>query len=166
MLFFVTVFYFLFYVFYIFLLKQEMFLIVFTQQTNEIHNWYQTRPCSASSRRARMENSKKCTRTYGGSRNWPMRPVCELCRSLLPWQWYYFCSQLRLTTAVVLMVHVTTSWAPLGPGALAGFPPVAIDKSSRKRYHSRYRRRLKTLKTRSWKSSGPLVGPKVRPRGK
>ena len=63
-------------------------------------------------------------------------------------------------------IYPHTSAAPLGPSALAFFLPVAMERSSRNKYHSRYKRRLKMLKTRSWKSSGPFVGPKVRPRGK
>ena len=58
------------------------------------------------------------------------------------------------------------SSAPLGPGGVAFLRPVAIAKSSRKRYHSRYNLRPKMVKTSSWKSSGPFVGPKVNPLGK
>ena len=65
-------------------------------------------------------------------------------------QRYYFCPQLqRALCSRSESGHVTTSWAPLGPGARAGLPPVAIDRSSRKRYHSRYNLREKMLKTRS-----------------
>jgi hypothetical protein len=42
---------------------------------------------------------------------------------------------------------------------------VAIPRSSKNRNQSLYSRRLKTINTSSWKSSGPFVGPKVKPRG-
>ena len=56
-------------------------------------------------------------------------------------------------------------FASSGPGGKAGFLPVAIQISSIKRNHSRYNRLEKMMNTNSWKSSGPFVGPKVRPRG-
>ena len=59
-----------------------------------------------------------------------------------------------------------TSVAPDGPSLRTAFRPVATDRSSRNKYHSRYKRLENTLNTRSWKSSGPFVGPNVSPRGK
>ena len=43
--------------------------------------------------------------------------------------------------------------------------PVAMVRSSRNKNHSRYNRREKMMGTNSWKSSGPFIGPKVKPRG-
>ena len=59
----------------------------------------------------------------------------------------------------------TISCAPDGPGGCGGGLPVATLKSSRKRNQSRYSRREKMMKTNSWKSPGPFIGPKVSPRG-
>ena len=60
-----------------------------------------------------------------------------------------FLSATPLKPEVLNDDYTLTSWAPLGPGALAGLPPVETDRSSRNKYHSLYSLRLNTLKTRS-----------------